>query len=391
MPKKYDLIIRNGRVIDFSQNLDEVRDLYIHKGVMFPPPEDGGPGVAIKEIDASDCIVTPGLIDAHTHLYYGGTGRLSTDADISCLPNCVTTGVDAGSTGIWNFEGFVRSEMAHSLTTIRALLHPCVAGVQVKPEEENENPANFPVTEIVDMFKKYPHILRGLKIRMGKGTVREHGMGPIRKTQEIAEKIRAEGLQCNVGVHFNELADGVTMDEFMDSFRENDILFHMYHPDGDAIFNPDGTIMDCVLRARERGVLFDSCRGCMNFSIENVCKAAAQGFFPDIISTDLGLKTLYRRPNFSILNSMSLMRNAGMDLLDVLRAVTYTPAKAYGLLDEAASLALGRKADVAIIREITMEKEYADLYGGRITGDRLLMPMACIKDGRTVFQQIFMD
>lgn len=388
---KYDIIVRNGRVIDFSQNTDEVKDLYIHNGILLPPPADGGPGKAVKEIDASGCIVTPGFIDAHTHLYYGATGNLSTDADISCLPNCVTTGVDAGSTGVWNFEGFVRSEMAHSLTTIRALLHPCVAGVQVKPEEEHENPANFPVADIVNMFRQYPDILRGLKIRMGKGTVREHGMGPILKTQEIAERIRAEGLHCNVGVHFNELADGVTMEEFMASFRGDDILFHMYHPDGDSIFNPDGTVMDCVLEARARGVLFDSCRGCMNFSVENVLKAAEQGFYPDIISTDLGRKTLYRRPNFTILNSMSLMLNAGMDLKAVLKAVTYTPAKAYGLLHEAASLADGRKADIAVIREISMTKTYADLYGGSFTGDRLLIPMACVKNGSTVFQQIFMD
>lgn len=404
MPLHYDIIIQNGRVIDPAQGSDGIKDLYIRDGlfVSSPPAEAGSPAelgtsaaasanvIAEKIIDAVGCIVAPGFIDAHNHVFYGGSGDLSTDADLICPPNCVTTVVDAGSTGISNFEAFYRDDIVPSITTIKALLHPCRNGVQLPPEEENENPDFFAPDKILRLFQAYPQVLRGLKIRMSRSTARNYGLAPFKAAQKIAAQIRDAGYHCGVYAHYSDLCGNVTMAQFMDSFQTRDIVFHFYHPDGDSIFNPDGSIMDCVLRARERGVLFDSSRGRVNFSITNILKASRLGFYPDIISTDLVRKTIYRKPNFSILNSMSLFLNIGMPLPDVIRAVTYNPAMAYGLLETAGTLIEGRPADVAIIKGIAMEKEYADCYGGKISGNQLLIPMATVKDGQTIFQQIFM-
>ena len=164
----FDIVIKNGRVIDFSSQTDEVKTIAIKEGrfVPFNPTEQ-----IRKTIDADGCIVSPGFVDAHNHLFYGGTGLLSTKADISCLPNCVTCACDAGSTSIWNFESFYKTEIVNSLTNIIALLHPCITGVQLPPTEEIENPDYFNSDEIIQLFKKYPEVLRGLKIRMSKGVV----------------------------------------------------------------------------------------------------------------------------------------------------------------------------------------------------------------------------
>ena len=384
----YDVLIKNGRVIDCSTGTDEIKNVAIKDGV-FTEYKDGEE--VKKMIDASGCIVAPGFIDAHTHLFYGGTGLLSTKADISCLPNCVTTACDAGSTSIWNFESFYKTEIMNSMTNIIAMLHPCITGVQLPPTEEIENPEYFNEEEIIKFFKKYPHVLRGLKIRMSKGTAGAFGVSPIRRTAEIAEAVRNAGHHCMITCHYSDLADGVTMREFMDCFKEGDVVSHMYHPDGDSIFNPDGTVMDSVLEARQRGVLFDSSRARINFSIKNILKGAEQNFYPDIMSTDLAKRTLYYKPSFSILWSMSLFLNVGMTENDIIKAVTYTPAKAFGILDKAGTMQEGKTADVAIIKIIDKERIYADLFGDKIYGKKLVVPMATIREGNVVFQQIFMD
>ncbi|MDD4680449.1 MAG: amidohydrolase family protein [Clostridia bacterium] len=387
----YDIIIRNGRVIDHASNTDAIKDIFIKDGYIVDKNVNEKEVKAEKIIDATGCIVTPGFLDSHTHLFWGGSGDLSTHADISCLPNCVTTGIDAGSTGVSSFESFYRSNIVNSETTIKVLLHPCITGVQVPPSEEEENPAWFKTERMRQLFDKYPDVLRGLKIRMSKGTAGVYGMEPIYKTQEIAQLIREDGHHCMLGIHFSDLADGVEMKEFVDSIRTGDILYHFYHPSGNSIFNSDGSIMDCVLEARERGVLFDSARGRINFSIENILKASKLGFYPDIISTDLGRRTLYRKPNFSIINSMSLFLNVGMPIEDIIKSVTYTPSKAFGIENEVGAIKVNGIADVAIIKIINMRKTYGDTFGGSFEGEELIIPMATIKAGRTVFQQISMD
>lgn len=99
----------------------------------------------------------------------------------------------------------------------------------------------------------------------------------------------------------------------------------------------------------------------------------------------------YFKPSYSILWSMSLFLNVGMPLKDILKSVTYTPAKAFGILDRAGTLDMGKPADVAILKVIDKKQTYADLYNKQITGDKLILPMATIREGNMVFQQIFMD
>lgn len=60
------LLIRNGRIIDPSQNLDRVGDLLLRDGKVVGLTDDGG--AAEEILDATGCIVCPGLIDAHVSL-----------------------------------------------------------------------------------------------------------------------------------------------------------------------------------------------------------------------------------------------------------------------------------------------------------------------------------
>ncbi len=62
------LLIRGGRVVDPSQDLDGTRDVLIVEGLVAGVGEGIDAPDGAQEIDASGLMVTPGLIDVHVHL-----------------------------------------------------------------------------------------------------------------------------------------------------------------------------------------------------------------------------------------------------------------------------------------------------------------------------------
>ena len=79
----YDLILRGGRVIDPSQKLDAVTDVAFSQGKVARIGAGLKADSATDIRDVSGAIVTPGLIDLHTHVYWGGTS-LGIDAEEFC-------------------------------------------------------------------------------------------------------------------------------------------------------------------------------------------------------------------------------------------------------------------------------------------------------------------
>lgn len=63
----FDLLIKNGLVVDPKNNLEEILDVGVVDGKISKIGRDLE-GAAKKVIDASDCIVIPGIIDMHTHM-----------------------------------------------------------------------------------------------------------------------------------------------------------------------------------------------------------------------------------------------------------------------------------------------------------------------------------
>ena len=72
--------------------------------------------------------MTPGLIDLHTHVYWGGTS-LGIDAEEFCRQSGVTTAVDTGSAGPGNFAGFRKHVIEPCEVRILAYLHVSFAGI----------------------------------------------------------------------------------------------------------------------------------------------------------------------------------------------------------------------------------------------------------------------
>src|SRR5215204_3517191 len=123
-----DLILKGGRVVDPSQKIDGMADVGFASGKVarIGPDLAADRGTEIR--DVSGHIVTPGLIDLHTHVYWGGTS-LGIDAEDFCRRSGVTTCIDTGSAGPGNFAGFRKHVIERSDVRILAYLHVSFAGI----------------------------------------------------------------------------------------------------------------------------------------------------------------------------------------------------------------------------------------------------------------------
>ena len=385
--KKIDMIIRNGQVFDSVNAKFEKKDIGIHQGVFVALDEDTQSN---NEVDAEGNYVVPGIIDEHAHLNLYGT-IIGANADTVCIPNGITTACDGGTCGASNFEQFYMSNIVRYESTVYSYLNVSTFGNKsLCKHEEDHDPADFREDLIDRLFEKYPQVLRGLKVRMCKGTLGDHGMSPLHAGIEMSEHLKAKGYHCPVAIHYDDLPENVTVKELFGSMRKDDVIAHVFQTKAETIFDENGKIKDCVWDAKKRGVYMDDCHGRVHWSYPNLQNAFSQGFYPDIISSDLVRVSEYTRPGFSLLYAMSVNSAAGMPTEKILQSVTYTPAKALGIEEKAGVIREGAPADVAIldIRNVK-DKTFTDNYGNSISGNKLFVPLMTVKGGRTAYRQIF--
>ena len=385
--KKIDMIIRNGQVFDSVNAKFEKKDIGIHQGVFVALDEDTQSN---NEVDAECNYVVPGIIDEHAHLNLYGT-IIGANADTVCISNGVTTACDGGTCGASNFEQFYMSNIVRYESTVYSYLNVSTFGNKsLCKHEEDHDPADFREDLIDRLFEKYPQVLRGLKVRMCKGTLGDHGMSPLYAGIEMSERLKAKGYHCPVAIHYDDLPENVTVKELFETMRKDDVIAHVFQTKAETIFDENGKIKDCVWDAKKRGVYMDDCHGRVHWSYPNLQNAFSQGFYPDIISSDLVRVSEYTRPGFSLLYAMSVNSAAGMPTEKILQSVTYTPAKALGIEEKAGVIREGAPADVAIldIRDVK-DKTFTDNYGNSISGNKLFVPLMTVKGGRTAYRQIF--
>ena len=385
--KKIDIIIRNGQVFDSVNAKFEKKDIGIHQGVFVALDEDTQSN---NEVDAEGNYVVPGIIDEHAHLNLYGT-IIGANADTVCIPNGITTACDGGTCGASNFEQFYMSNIIRYESTVYSYLNVSTFGNKsLCKHEEDHDPADFREDLIDSLFEKYPQVLRGLKVRMCKETLGDHGISPLHAGIEMSEHLKAKGYHCPVAIHYDDLPENVTVKELFGTMRKDDVIAHVFQTKAETIFDENGKIKDCVWDAKKRGVYMDDCHGRVHWSYPNLQNAFSQSFYPDIISSDLVRVSEYTRPGFSLLYAMSVNSAAGMPTEKILQSVTYTPAKSLGIEEKAGVIREGAPADVAIldIRDVK-DKTFTDNYGNSISGNKLFVPLMTVKGGRTAYRQIF--
>ena len=330
-------------------------------------------------IDASGCIVCPGLIDHHAHISPLMTIGIS--GDYALFPSGVTAMVEAGGTGAYNYEGF-RQVTGKMLADVKSYVYVSPYGLIMGPRCESLDPADFDEDRLAYVFDRYRSEVIGLKIRMSADIAGSAGIEPLKATIAIAEK-----LGVNVMVHTT--APACSIEEIAGVLREGDVFTHMNQCRGSTILDEKGRIKREVREARERGVVFESADGTVHLSLDVARAAVENEFYPDIISTDLTTVGLFRRDKvFSLLHGMSRYLNLGMRIEDVLKRTTENPARYMGEEGNFGCLAPGSIADIFVFKIVEKETVFGDCDDQTMTGSRLIRPLMTVKAGNIVYRDI---
>jgi dihydroorotase len=370
-----DLILKGGRVIDPSQGLDGVMDVGFSGGkVAAVAPKLASEGAAVR--DVSGLIVSPGLIDLHTHVYWGGTS-LGIDAEEFCRTSGVTTAVDTGSAGPGNFRGFRKHVIEPSQVRILAYLHVSHAGIYgfsntVMVGESEDIRLMDPVTaaEVADTNRD---VIVGIKVRVGRHASGDQGVAPLDIALQVAEET---GL--SLMAHIDEPPP--SYEEVIARLRPGDVLTHAFRPFPNSPATAQGTVKPAVLAARKRGVLFDIGHGMGSFAFKTARAMLANGFQPDTISSDVHALCI-NGPAFDQVTTMSKFMCLGMSLPDVIKASTATAAFALKR-PELGSLKPGSVGDATILSVEDGRFDYVDVVGEHLEGRQRIFSRGVVINGK---------
>ncbi len=372
----FDLILRGGRVIDPSQKLDATTDVAFAGGKVAAIGQGlkADPGTDVR--DVSGQIVSPGLIDLHTHVYWGGTS-LGIDAEEFCRTSGVTTAIDTGSAGPGNFAGFRKHVIEPSQVRILAYLHVSHAGIfgfsnRVMVGESEELRLMDPVSaaEVVEANRD---LIVGIKVRVGLHASGKSGIVPLEIALEVAEQVGVP-LMCHIDHPPPSYEDVVAR------LRPGDILTHAFRPFPNSAATAQGTVKKVVLEARQRGVLFDIGHGKGSFAFKTARALLANGFAPDTISSDVH-KLCIDGPAFDQVTTMSKFLCMGMPLPDVIERSTVNAAMALRR-PELGSLKVGSVGDATVIAIKEGRFDYVDVVGEHLIGDRKIASEGVVIAGK---------
>jgi dihydroorotase len=350
----YDLLIAGGRVIDPAQNLSAERDVAILGGRIARVAANIPRSEARQVYDAKGKIVTPGLIDMHTHVYKYGI-NLWVDPDLVGFQSGVTTLVDAGSSGAGTFQGFRTYVMEPAANRIYALLNISTIGLVVL-NEIYLDPRMINAQAAIRTISANRDRIMGIKVRVnGRHSDLAHDIGVMKVAREVGD---ATGLP--IMLHWTVEPDVLAL------LKKGDILAHPFNPPESNQANLFGSdkqqadkILPQILALKERGIWTDVQLGTTHHSWAVAEKALKQGFVPDAISTDI-TRAMDGTTAGSVLVPMSEYLHLGLPLEQVIAGVTANPAKILNFPEKIGTLEPGVTADVAILELAQGNFEYRD-------------------------------
>ncbi len=369
----YDLVLKGGHVIDPAEGIDRIADVAFDGGKV-AAVGDGLDGRDIRHVEG--LYVTPGLIDLHTHVYWGGTS-LGIDAEDFCRTSGVTTAVDTGSAGPGNFPGFRKHVIEPSRTRILAYLHVSFAGIYAFSKTvmvgESEEMRMMAPAEAVAVADANRDVIVGIKIRVGRHASGTSGVAPLDMALQVAD-----ALGLPLMAHIDHPPP--TYEEVLERLRPGDVLTHAFRPFPNSPVDGKGRVKDEVWRAREKGVIFDIGHGMGSFAYKTARAMLEGGFRPDVISSDVHSLCI-NGPAYDQVTTLSKFLCLGMPLQDVIAASTVNAAKALQR-PELGSLAPGSVGDATLLEVKAGTFSYEDVTGEIMTGDRRILARGAVVGGR---------
>lgn len=374
--QQYDLVISGGHVIDPANGVSRITNVAISDGAVAGVADDIEPSHGRRQIDASGQYVTPGLVDLHTHIYWGVT-YWGIHADPVAARTGVTTWLDVGSSGGYTFPGFREYIVENTRSRVYALLNLSSIGL-VAPTWELANPDYLDVDLAAGIVERNRDIILGIKARIDCRTTRGTGILPMQKARELADRVGLP-LMTHIGVAPPTLAE---VGEYL---RPGDILTHCFTGQDMRIIGDDGKVDPHIKELKDQGMVLDVGHGTGSFSYEVAEAMLDQGIPPDVISSDIHQMAV-QGPMFDLPTTLSKFINLGMPLDDVIAAATVNAAKAVRL-EHAGRIGVGDPADVAIFRLEDGDFEFHDIAMEERKGSKLLVNTQTLLGGEELPRQ----
>ena len=380
-PELYDLALTGGTVLDPAQGINARRDIAFKDGLVAEISQRIDPASAVRAVDVSGKLVTPGLIDLHGHFYHGGNGS-SVHADQACLSSGTTTGVDAGSAGFLNYGAMRDYVFPAHRTRLLAFLHIGAGGLTLNRVLGGglHDLRVIDVDQTSDAIKNNPGFLFGVKVWMHVNAVATWN------AHEAMKKARAAADQSGSRLMVHVSGTPIPLPDILEFLGPGDICTHAYNGNHESILDHKGKVRPQVREAAVRGVIMDVAHAGVHCDAQVVKAALDQGLPPNTISTDIHIapqdRTVY------LMNDLvSQFHALGMSMETAVAASTANPARVLGLQDSIGSLATGMCGDAAVFDLREGRFVWHDMAGNNVEGQVRLDTFLTVRGGQVAWRE----
>ncbi|MEO7329502.1 MAG: amidohydrolase/deacetylase family metallohydrolase, partial [Minicystis sp.] len=375
-------LLQHGHLLDPASGRDGVFDLSITAGRITRIAETIDPAGAARVVDLAGLLVTPGLVDLHTHVFAGketshflaGT-TLAAVVDDVAPRSCTTTVVDAGSSGHRSFPTFEREVIARAATRVLAFLN--IVGEGMRGGRYEQDLADMSAELTGAALRAHRDVLVGVKVAHYAGP----GWEPIDRAL-LAAGSAGMPVMVDFGGHVPELS----LDELLlRRLRPGDLFTHTYASvrGRSAVVDPRGALRPSAREAQARGVLFDLGYGGKSFTFAQAVPALRQGLSADTLSTDMHRVSLHGSMH-DLPSVLSKLGALGMSLSERIRRSTEVPARAIGR-PALGRLVEGGEADIAVLDVEKGRFVFTDTEGVTLPGSEQLVCALTLRAGKVVW------
>jgi dihydroorotase len=374
--KSYDLLIKGGKVIDPSQDLEATRDVAVQGGKIAKVEANIPSDQAREVLSADGKIVTPGLIDLHTHVF-PYVGPYGIEPDPYFVTRGVTTVIDAGTSGAFTFPAFRRFIIQKAATRIRVLLHVVSIGMVAGSTPnmgELEDLRYCDPKLAAKVAGENRDLIVGFKIRFSRQYTGPNDLEGMKRARVAADAAHLP-LMIHIGGSYSPLKDLLAL------MKKGDVVTHSFNGHPHGLLDANGKLVPEALEARKRGVFFDVGHGAGSFSFDVMEKCLEQGFLPNTISSDLYSANI-NGPVFDSATTLSKFLLLGLKLRDVIARATINAARVFDFGARIGTLKPGAEADVSVFELREGEFTYTDSGGKTRTGHQKLVPAVTVRGGK---------
>ncbi|WP_028547297.1 amidohydrolase/deacetylase family metallohydrolase [Paenibacillus sp. UNC451MF] len=368
-----DVLIENGTVVDPATGHSGRYDVAVTGDRIVGVWKPGSAGGDIcRRVNAEGCLVTPGLIDIHAHIFEA-VPQMGVRPDNVGIDQGVTTVADAGSSGEQNFHEFVERSVISNTTQVLAWLNISSPGL-VEGRSELADLNRLVAESTLARIAEYSDIIIGIKARMSGSVVKESGIYPLAVAKSVARR-----AELPVMVHIGNAPP--KLQEVLDLLDEGDVVTHAFHGKRGGILDENGQLIPQARRALDRGVRFDVGHGSSSFSFATMNQARELGIMPYSISTDLYLENWLRGPVYSLTMTMTKFLALGYSIEQIIEWTTAAPARILRRSNEIGTLKEGTIADISILKVVDQPVELVDSENEKLSFDKLIQAQYTMKSG----------